>query len=168
MSLHVLIFLEACARFFYVNNDIERNKKMSFNSIDYLIFFPIVVLLYFVLPKKLRMYWLLFASYYFYMSWNIKYGLLILFSTAVTYICGVALEWVKKHYSDYKQKKLKLLVVFLSLIINLGLLFYFKYTNFAIGSINILFMHMGISIQYPLFDSVLPIGISFFIFQAIG
>lgn len=141
---------------------------MSFNSIDYLIFFPIVVLLYFVLPKKIRMYWLLFASYYFYMSWNVTYGLLILFSTAVTYICGVSLEWVKKHYSDNKQKKLKLLVIFFSLIINLGLLFYFKYTNFAIGSINTLFLHMGVSIQYPVFDIVLPVGISFFIFQAIG
>lgn len=103
---------------------------MSFNSIDYLFFFPVVVLLYFVLPKKIRMYWLLVSSYYFYMSWNAKYGLLIFFSTVITYFCGVALEKVKQHYEGNRQKKIKLVVVFGSLIINLGLLFYFKYTNF--------------------------------------
>lgn len=70
---------------------------MSFNSINYLIFFPIVVFLYFLLPKKIRMYWLLVASYYFYMSWDARYGLLILFSTVITYTCGLALDKVKRN-----------------------------------------------------------------------
>lgn len=141
---------------------------MSFNSIHYLVFFPIVVLLYFVLPKKIRMYWLLVASYYFYMSWDAKYGLLILFSTATTYICGLSLEKVKQNFEGERQKNVKLIVVFLSLIINLGLLFYFKYTNFAIDNINYVFQMIGIDVHYPNFDIVLPVGISFFIFQAIG
>ena len=59
---------------------------MSFNSSDFLIFFPIVVLIYFLIPQKLKNYWLLIASYYFYMCWNAKYALIILFSTIVTYL----------------------------------------------------------------------------------
>ncbi len=54
---------------------------MLFNSVDFLIFFPIVVFIYFVLPKKARYIWLLAASYYFYMSWNAKYAILIALST---------------------------------------------------------------------------------------
>ncbi len=141
---------------------------MSFNSIDYLVFFPIVVLLYFVLPKKTRMYWLLFASYYFYMSWNVKYGLLILFSTVLTYICGLTLERIKQRYRGKQQKSLNLIVIFSSLIINLGLLFYFKYTNFFINNVNSVLQKIGIDVQYSNFDIVLPVGISFFIFQAIS
>lgn len=141
---------------------------MSFNSINYLVFFPIVVFLYFLLPKKIRMYWLLVASYYFYMSWNAKYGLLILFSTVITYICGLELEKVKQAFEGRRQKFLKLIVIFSSLIINLGLLFYFKYTNFIIINMNRVFNKIGVDIQYPNFDIVLPVGISFFIFQAIG
>lgn len=141
---------------------------MSFNSIDYLVFFPIVVLLYFVLPKKIRMYWLLAASYYFYMSWNIKYGLLILFCTVLTYICGLALEKAKRNFGGKRQKSLKIAIIFSSLIINLGLLFYFKYINFIINNLNNIFHKIGIDVQYPNYDIVLPVGISFFIFQAIG
>lgn len=114
------------------------------------------------------MYWLLVASYYFYMTWNAKYALLILFSTVVTYLCGLALEQVKQRCAKKKQKSLKRIVVLLSVIVNMGLLFYFKYTNFAISNINALFQKIGISVQYPNFDIVLPVGISFFIFQTVG
>ena len=61
---------------------------MIFNSIDFLIFFPIVILVYFCVPQKLKKIWLLVASYYFYMCWNVKYILLLLFSTIVTYVTG--------------------------------------------------------------------------------
>ena len=66
------------------------------------------------------------------------------------------------------QKSLKIIVIFLSSIINLGLLFYFKYINFAINNMNKIFHKFGMNIQYPNLDIVLPVGISFFIFQAIG
>ena len=142
---------------------------MSFNSINYLIFFPIIVFLYFILPRKIRMYWLLIASYYFYMSWDARYGLLILSSTVITYLSGLVLEKVKRSFGrGERQEFLKLIVIFSSLIINLGLLFYFKYTNFVINNINSIFCKIGMDIQYPNFDIVLPVGISFFIFQAIG
>lgn len=141
---------------------------MSFNSIDYLFFFPIVVLLYFVIPTKIRMYWLLVVSYYFYMSWNAKYGLLLLVSTAVTYLCGLVMEWIKRNAPDNRRKLLKQIVVFFGLIINMGLLFYFKYMNFAIDNLNAILLRSGANIQYPNRDIVLPVGISFFIFQAVG
>lgn len=141
---------------------------MAFNSVDYLIFFPLVVLVYFLLPSKIRMYWLLFTSYYFYMSWNAKFGLLILFSTVVTYLCGMCLEWVKERIPEQNQRKWKLWVVFLSLVVNLGLLAYFKYTNFAVNNLNLILRKVGVSFRVRNFDIILPVGISFFIFQAIG
>ncbi|MDE7283190.1 MAG: MBOAT family protein [Lachnospiraceae bacterium] len=141
---------------------------MSFNSINFLVFFPVIVFLYFLLPKKIRMYWLLVASYYFYMSWDARFGLLILFSTVITYICGLLLNKVKRSFCGKHQKALKLIVLFSSLFINLGLLFYFKYTNFAVNNIIKVLHKIGMDIQYPEFDIVLPVGISFFIFQAIG
>lgn len=147
---------------------VEGIIDMSFNSVDYLVFFPIVVLLYFVMPRKARMYWLLIASYYFYMSWNVKYGLLILLTTVVTYACGLSLSWVGRRCVGRKRRSFKGAAVAASLIVNLGLLFYFKYTNFAIDNINAVFQKAGIAVRCPDFDIVLPVGISFFIFQAIG
>ncbi len=67
---------------------------MLFNSIDFLIFFPIVTSVYFVIPKKLRNLWLLISSYYFYMSWNPQYVILIAVSTVITFISALLLETV--------------------------------------------------------------------------
>ena len=64
---------------------------MLFNSFDFLVFFPIVVLLYYIIPKKFRYLWLLAASYYFYMCWNAEYALLLLASTVITYVSGLLL-----------------------------------------------------------------------------
>ena len=88
---------------------------MLFNSLSFLIFFPIVVLLYFVIPPKVRYIWLLLASYFFYMGWNAKYALLLLFSTVVTYGAGLLLyQWKDKP----KQKKA---VVAAGLVVNFGI-----------------------------------------------
>ena len=142
---------------------------MSFNSIDYLIFFPVVVLMYFCFPQKIRTYWLLFASYYYYMSWNAKYGLIMLFSTSITYVCGISLGYLNKHFiKKHHINRIKSVVMSLCIIINLGLLFYFKYFNFAINNLNMIFSKIGVQIQYNNYDIVLPVGISFFIFQAVG
>ena len=61
---------------------------MLFNSVKFVLFFPAVILVNYVLPKKIRHIWLLLASYYFYMSWNASYGLLMLFTTTVTYFAA--------------------------------------------------------------------------------
>lgn len=70
---------------------------MLFNSIDFLFFFPVVVFIYLIIPRKLRYLWLLLASYYFYMSWNPKYALLIFFSTLVTWLSGLLIEKSNNH-----------------------------------------------------------------------
>ncbi|MFI3213837.1 MAG: hypothetical protein R3Y24_10880 [Eubacteriales bacterium] len=69
---------------------------MLFNSFDFMCFFPIVVLVYFIVPKKIRYIWLLVASYYFYMSWNPKYAFLIAFSTVITYVGGILLSQINR------------------------------------------------------------------------
>ena len=62
---------------------------MLFNSLQFLLFFPIVVLFYFIIPQQVRWVWLLVASYYFYMCWNAKYALLMATSTAITWLSGL-------------------------------------------------------------------------------
>lgn len=131
---------------------------MVFNSIDFIVFFPIVVILYYLIPKRLRTVWLLVASYYFYMSWNVKYALLILTSTAVTYGCGLLLEKTEK----------KKAVLATSFTINLGILFVFKYLDFFFANINRV---LGLFHAQPMsfgLKLLLPVGISFYTFQALG
>lgn len=135
---------------------------MLFNSLSFLIFFPIVVLLYFVLPPKVRYIWLLLTSYFFYMGWNAKYALLLLLSTVVTYGAGLLL------YKWREKTGRKKAVVAVGLIVNFGILFMFKYLNFVVDTIQSLGAKVGITIAGPSFSLLLPVGISFYIFQAVG
>lgn len=142
---------------------------MLFNSIDFLIFFPIVLLIYFVLPAKVRYIWLLLSSYYFYMCWNPVYALLIAASTGITYLCGMAIGYFMdqiKQKEEKGKKWVKLIVIF-GILSNMGILVYFKYTNFLIESISpvLKFFHIK---EVPVFDIMLPVGISFYTFQALG
>lgn len=138
---------------------------MLFNSFTYLVFLPIVVLLYWVLPEKFRTTLLLVASYIFYMNWMPAYGLLILALTLVNYGLGIAI--------DSKREKAKLLLT-LGLIFNLGCLCFFKYANFlvdsVIQSVNWIGLKTGNSqalLQSPELKIILPLGISFFTFEFI-
>ena len=142
---------------------------MLFNSIDFLIFFLIVVTVYFVIPPKVKTIWLLAASYYFYMSWNAKYAILIITSTIITYVSGLLIEKVKRAELEAlrKEKYLKA-VVACSFILNLGILFYFKYINFALNTLGKLLGLLRISVKMPAFDILLPVGISFYTFQALS
>ncbi len=142
---------------------------MLFNSFEFLIFFPLVVLAYFVLPAKLKNIWLLIASYYFYMCWNAKYVLLLLFSTVITYCGGILLEWLKHtSYREEKKAACKKMVLAASIILNLAVLFYFKYTNFGLKIMESVLALFHIRLQIPTFDILLPVGISFYTFQALG
>lgn len=142
---------------------------MLFNSVNFIIFFPIVLLVYYILPDRIKYIWLLVSSYYFYMCWNVKYVLLILVSTIVTYTCGLLLEKVKsQEIGDAEKTSRKKWVIALSFAINLGILFYFKYTNFIVGIISAVFGKLHIQLNIPQFDILLPVGISFYTFQALG
>ena len=80
---------------------------MLFNSIEFLLFFPIVVLIYFVIPRRIRYIWLLIVSYYFYMSRDIKYVGCLLFSTGVTFVGGLLIEYKRKNICDQKSLQVK-------------------------------------------------------------
>ena len=139
---------------------------MLFNSLNYLIFFPIVILFYFAIPakyKEIRNFWLLVASYFFYMNWNAAYALLLFGSTFVTYLAGILIEKAieKENISFAKW------ILGISFTINIGILFFYKYINFFILNINRILGLRG-SNEIGLLDILLPVGISFYIFQALG
>lgn len=140
---------------------------MQFNSIDFMLFFPIVLAVYFIIPKKLRAVWLLIASYYFYMSWNAKYAILIGGSTVITYLSGLMIARINRSDDDASYKK-KRWVMIVCIVINLGILALFKYMNFAIESINDILSVLNIRIIERRIDLLLPVGISFYTFQALG
>lgn len=141
---------------------------MLFNSIHFLIFFPLVTLIYFMLPDKIKWVWLLVASYYFYMSWNPLYAILIALSTIITYLSGLLIDKANKLDDKTKSRKLKRLWVALSFISNLAILFFFKYYYFSLDNINRILGALNIEILTPTFDVLLPVGISFYTFQALS
>lgn len=143
---------------------------MQFNSIDFMIFFPIVLAVYFVIPKKQgwRVAWLLIASYFFYMSWNPKYVLLIAGSTIVTFFCGILLEKYSGTEDMEMGNRYKKIILIMCLIINLGILGVFKYCNFFIASLSRVLSMLHITTISRRFDLLLPVGISFYTFQALG
>lgn len=141
---------------------------MLFNSVHFILFFPVVTLMYFLIKPKFRWMWLLFSSYYFYMSWNPKYAILMAFSTMVTYTSGILISNSNKISSYIKSKRIKILVVIFSLAINLGILFFFKYYEFFFYNVSRIFSIANIKINYPMFDIILPVGISFYTFQALS
>lgn len=138
---------------------------MLFNSAQYLVFFPVVAVIYYVIPfHKLRNFWLLVASYYFYMQWNAKYALLLFGSTLITYLSGLCIEaFLQK--GKIRPAKVS---VFVSFFLNIGLLAFFKYSHFIAENINHVMQLLGASGRMKAPDILLPVGISFYIFQALS
>lgn len=137
---------------------------MLFNSISFLLFFPIVCILYYLIPKKdfrYRNILLLAASYYFYMNWEPVYALLLLSSTFITYTAGLGI-------SSCKSQSTKKFFLIGSVVLNLLILFFFKYYNFIADNINLFVQSSGFGIVIPEFKVLLPVGISFYTFQALG
>lgn len=132
---------------------------MLFNSLPFLIFFPCIFVLYYALPFRFRKYMLLIASYYFYMCWKPEFIVLILFSTLVDYFCGLGMV-------RYPGRKKWLLAV--SLAMNLGLLFFFKYLNFFGETLTALCRAVSIPFSAPTLSIILPVGISFYTFQTLS
>ncbi|MDH8700875.1 alginate O-acetyltransferase complex protein AlgI [Dysgonomonadaceae bacterium PH5-43] len=134
---------------------------MLFNSLPFLIFFPAVCILFWVLPQNLKNIFLLIASYFFYMNWKPIYALLILFSTLITWLSGIYID-------KYSEKKNRKRVLIACLIANLSILFLFKYEGFFTQSINSALELLHVKMHIPGLHLLLPVGISFYTFQAIG
>ena len=130
---------------------------MLFNSFEFAAFFPAVALLHFLLPFRARWVLLLLASLGFYMAWRVEYVLLLLASTLIDYYAGRAMGGCATRRERRKY-------LFCSLAGNFGILFTFKYAGFFTRSWN----GLGYSAPLPVLDLVLPVGISFYTFQAVS
>lgn len=137
---------------------------MLFNSIDFAIFLPIVFLLYwFVTNKNLKLQNILIviSSYVFYGWWDWRFLSLILFSTIVDFLIGLMLS---KEENETKRKAL----LWISILVNLGFLGFFKYYNFFIENFTTAFSFFGNAIQPNSLNIILPVGISFYTFQTLS
>ena len=134
---------------------------MLFNSFEFLIFFPIVTLVYFLLPAKVKWVWLLVMSYFFYMNWHAEYALLMAACTLVTFIASRLIVGTEN-------KKKRKLVLIGGIVFNIGMLAYFKYTGFLLDVIERVCRLAGLPVAMPKVSILLPVGISFYIFQALS
>lgn len=134
---------------------------MLFNSLEYVVFLPLVVVAYFALPHRFRWVLLLSASYYFYACWKAEYLLLIIFSTTIDY-------WAGLRMGRFETKEKRRPYLLFSLITNLGTLFAFKYFNFFNESTRALFNQFNLLFDVPAFNVLLPVGISFYTFQTLA
>lgn len=134
---------------------------MLFNSFVFLIYLPIVLGLYYLLPKNYKKITLLISSYIFYGYWDYRFLSLLLLSTVIDYFLGLSI------YNSNDQHKKKLFLI-LSMVSNLSILGVFKYFNFFVNSFNELIKPLGGSLDYVHLYIVLPVGISFYTFQTMS
>lgn len=137
---------------------------MLFNSFTYALFLPLVFLLYWLPFKRIRLGWqnviLLVSSYFFYCCWDWRFAFLIAFTSASSYLSAQFIEKAK-----VERRKLWLAI---NLIVNLCILGFFKYAGFFVDSFRALMSLFGLSIEGPALQIILPVGISFYTFQALG
>ncbi len=137
---------------------------MLFNSIPYLIFLPVVFILYWKVfngSGRFQNYLLLAASYFFYAWWDYRFLGLIIFSSALDYILSLKI-------SQSKRKQTRKIWLGISLFSNLGLLAYFKYFNFFLESWSEAWSQLGFEMNYSSWSIILPVGISFYTFQTLS
>ncbi|MDN3658890.1 MBOAT family O-acyltransferase [Ferruginibacter paludis] len=137
---------------------------MLFNSVSFLIFFPIVFFFYWFVTKgnlKWQNILLLAASYFFYACWDYRFLFLLIFSTGLDYYTGIKMD-------ESENQKKRSFWFWLSVIINLGFLGVFKYYNFFIGSFVEGLSYLGVSVNVWTIKVILPVGISFYTFHGLS
>jgi alginate O-acetyltransferase complex protein AlgI len=135
---------------------------MLFCSLEFLLFFTTIFAVYWVLPWRRGRVWLLLAaSFFFYACWNKWLALLVCVSTALDYLIALAMERTARGWR-------RRLLLGVSLAVNLGLLCYFKYAGFFLQSLAAALEAAGASVWLPTLKVILPIGISFYTFEAIN
>ena len=133
---------------------------MLFNSLQFAIFFPITTLGFFVLPHRFRWLWLLAASVCFYMFFVPLYVLILAGTILVDYVAGLLIE-----KAEGRRRRMFLVV---SIVANVGVLFFFKYFNFFTSSVDVVLTRMGLPHWMPALRILLPIGLSFHTFQSMS
>lgn len=134
---------------------------MTFTSFNFLMFFPLVVIIYNLIPKKWRLWFLLIASYCFYINLQPIYALLLALVTFSTYLFARGINHAKVEKTKHKMEVLGIIVTILPL-------FFFKYFGFINNSIVLLLNNLGCHILLPEINFLLPVGISFYTFMAVG
>lgn len=137
---------------------------MLFNSLEFILFLPIVFYLYWALRRRVRIQnlFVVIASYLFYGWWDWRFLLLIAFTTLCSYTSGILMERFRE------RKGVPKLICISNITLNLGILFLFKYFNFFAESLISLLTAIGIQAHPTTLSLILPVGISFYTFQAIG
>ncbi|MDK9761676.1 hypothetical protein KI743_06660 [Vibrio sp. D420a] len=141
---------------FVLSNEPRVTSRMSFISVIFLIFLPIVFFLYFFSPNRFKPWIILLASYSFYAYWDWRYTPLMFFSSIVDYYCG-KLMWRER---DRGRRKVYL---YISLLVNLGILVSFKYWNFIGSNMNDI-----LGSDFQAHNLLLPLGISFYTLQSLS
>ena len=133
---------------------------MEFNSLSFLIFFPAFVLIYSRLSQKYKPAWILMCSLYFYMCWNYKYVVLLLAVILLNFFGGLLIEG--------RDKKAQKVILFFDIFACIGVLFFFKYFEMFLDTVKGISGFFGAEVGFNSLDLLLPVGISFYIFQALG
>lgn len=134
---------------------------MLFNSFIFLFFLAIILPIYYILPRKWRSVHLLIVSYIFYGYWDWRFCSLLALSTVVDFIIG-------KQLFAAKSLRTKKLLLWTSMSVNLGILGFFKYFNFFVGSFENMIAGFGGNLDYLHLNIILPVGISFYTFQTMS
>lgn len=134
---------------------------MLFNSFEFFLFLSVALIVHFSLPRRLRNIFLLIASYWFYMQWRWEFGMLLALQTLINYYAGRAIA------ASPNNRKAKQYVT-LAALLTFGILCYYKYFNFFSDSFQSLFQLLGMNYLIPHLNILLPVGISFYTFQAFG
>lgn len=134
---------------------------MTFNSLQFLLFLPLMVAAYYALPHRWRWVLLLAGSYYFYMCWRVEYIVLIVASTMIDF-------WASGRMEKTEKKSIRKSFLLLSIVSNLGLLFAFKYYHFATNSSEEILSWFNVFYHFPDLEVLLPVGISFYTFQTLS
>lgn len=134
---------------------------MLFNSLPFLIFAPVFFLLFFHLHGSARFFWTIAASYFFYGWWDWRFTALLLASTCVGYFCGQRIR-------ASSTPRTRLVWLWTNIGVHLSALFYFKYTNFFIDTLNPLSSFLGYPSRVSHLDIILPVGISFYTFTSLS
>ena len=159
---------------------------MVFNSLGFLLFFPATAFLYYLIPGKHQWKFLLAASTFFYLFASLKFGLFLIGTTATAYFAASGIDRIEKYQDsvlrqkrqnigaeqikDFRSrcKKQKKRILAAALVFNFGILAFLKYFNFFTGSLNHFFAAVRLPLSLPVFRLFLPLGISFYTFQAMG
>ncbi len=134
---------------------------MIFNSLPFICFILVFLPIYFNLKGKAQLFWCLAGSYFFYGWWDWRFLSLIAFSTLVDY-------WVGSQLGKTKNQSIRKRLLWLSVIVNLGFLGFFKYFNFFIDSFGMLLQSLGLQPSIHTLSIILPVGISFYTFQSMS